>query len=256
MVESLLVINAHPEKAAVTYQAIDGLNSIFEDDDSVVRLSSFTTDLFPTIFSLIPIITDQKFLEMIQSIVKYYAKYLMDAEELTSKLIEEIVKKILLEKKSLENDKKKINISMMRCWNILRAIGDNKYFVPKCLGIIEAKMSPLYEIMKSGDSSFDDDIICFITMTIKNVKMLTPKMKEIFLYFARYFEQKECVFGALFMSLNYYINYGTEFIGSDAKYVEMLVIMGTEALVAKGKNANEASQADGALILHLILQVC
>lgn len=251
------MINTHPEKAALSYQAIDALNSIFEDDDSVIRVSSFVKDLFPTIFSLIPIIGDQKFLEMIQNIVKFYAKYLMDCEELTAQLIQEIVNKILNEKKLLEGDnkKKKINISLMRCWNTLRSIGENKYIVPKCLTVIEAKMTPLYEVMKSGDGTFDDDLICFLTLILKNTKKLTPKMKEIFLYFSRYFEQKEGVFGPLFTLLNYYIIYDIDFCSSDSKYIEMLVIMGTEALVAKGKNANEATNADGALLLHLILQV-
>lgn len=251
------MINSRPDKAAVSYQAIDALNSVFEDDESVIRLSSFINDLFPTIFQLIPVISEQKFLEMIQSIVKYYGKYLMDCEELTSQLIQELVNKILQEKKNLENDpkKKKITISMMRCWNILRSIADSRYFVPKCLHIIENKMTPLYEIMKSGDNAFDDDLICFITQTLKNVRKLTDKMKDIFIYFSRYFEQKEGVFGPLFTTLNYYIIYDPKFCVSDAKYLEMLVIMGAEALKAKGKNANEASQADGALMLHLLIQV-
>ena len=257
IVENLLLINSNPEKAALSYQAIDALNSIFEDDDSVIRMSSFVKELFPTIFSLISIIGDQKFLEMIQNIVKYYAKYLMDCEELTAQLIHELVRKILNEKKLLEadNKKKKINISMMRCWNTLRTIGENKYFIPKCLPIIESKMSPLFEIMKAGDGIFDDDIICFFTLILKNIKKLSPVMKEMFIYYSRYFEQKECVFGPLFTTLNYYIVYESEFCCSDPKFIEMLVIMGTEALVASGKTVNESTNADGALLLHLILQV-
>lgn len=145
ILDNLLLINSHPEQAALSYQAIDALNSIFEDDDSVVRMSTFIKDLFPAIFSLISPITDQKFLEMIQNIVKYYAKYLMDCEDLTAQLVQEVVGKILKEKKALESEpkKKKINIAMMRCWNTLRSIGENRYFVPKCLPIIEAKMVPL-----------------------------------------------------------------------------------------------------------------
>ena len=252
-----MLINAHPEQAALSYQAIDALNSIFEDDESVIRMSSFINDLFPAIFSLISLIADQKFLEMIQNIVKYYAKYLMDCESLTAQLVQEIVTKILKEKKLLEaeNKKKKINISIMRCWNTLRSIGENRYFIPKCLPIIESKMAPLLELMKAGDGAFDDDIICFLTLVLKNIKKLTPQMKEMFLYYARYFEQKECIFGPLFTTLNYYLCYDSEFCASEPKFVEMLVIMGTEALVAKGKSNNESSNADGALLLHLILQV-
>ena len=257
IVENLLIINTQPQKIALSYQAIDALNSIFEDDDSVIRMSSFIKELFPTIFSLIPLIGDQKFLEMIQNIVKYYAKYLMDCEDLTAQLVQEIVTKILNEKKHLEieNKKKKINISMMRCWNTLRTIGENKYFIPKCLPIIEGNMSPLFEVMKAGDSAFDDDIICFFTLILKNMKKLTPKMKEMFLYFSRYFEQKEGVFGPLFTTLNYYIIYDSDFCSSDSKFIEMMVIMGTEGMIANGKSSNEASNADGALLLHLILQV-
>ena len=220
ILENLLLINAYPDQAALSYQAIDALNSIFEDDESVIRMSNFINDLFPAIFSLIPIISDQKFLEMIQNIVKYYAKYLMDCEDLTSQLIEEIVNKILKEKKNLEseNKKKKINIAMMRCWNTLRSIGENKYFVPKCLPIIETKMIPLFELMKAGDGTFDDDVICFLTLVLKNVKKLTPKMKEMFIYYSRYFEQKECVFGPLFTTLNYYLFYDSEFCASNVDY--------------------------------------
>lgn len=109
--------------------------------------------------------------------------------------------------------------------------------------------------MKAGDSTFDDDIICFFTLVLKNTKKLSPTMKEMFIYFSRYFEQKECIFGPLFTTLNYFLIFDPEFFLSDPKFIEILVIMGTEALVAKGKNANEASNADGALLLHLILQV-
>lgn len=257
VLDNLLLVSLQPEKAALAYQAIDALNSVFEDDESVIRMSSFINELFPAIFSLIPVINDQKFLEMIQNIVKYYAKYLMDCEDLTAQLVHEIVNKILKEKKALdcEPKRKKLNIAMMRCWNALRAIGENRYFVPKCLAVVEAKMAPLFELMKAGDNAFDDDIICFFTLVLKNVRKLSPAMRDMFIYFTRYFEQKECVFGPLFTALNYYLVYDPEFCASDPKFVEMLVIMGTEAMVARGKTSNEASNADGALLCHLILQV-
>ena len=221
-------IHLLPTSPCLAYQALDTLSTILADEDSILRVSPYIKELFPYLFSLISGIQDEKFINMIEQIIKNYGGFLTDYPPLCELLFKEIVKRIFLEVErnnqlSQTSEKKnKTNLCIIKCWNLLREISTNKYLIPKYAELFEQEIAPLFEQMKNGDLRFDNDIICLLCSILKNTKVVTKRMVDLMGSFGNYFEKHEGYMGPLFKCLNYMVYYGTEFFSKNPNLINMV----------------------------------
>jgi hypothetical protein len=223
-------IHLLPTQTSIAYQALDTLSTVLADEDSILRISPFVKELFPYLFSLISGVQDEKFINMIEQVVKNYGGFLTDYPPLCELLFKEVVKRILVEigrnnQNAAQNVERKnrTNLCIIKCWNLLREISTNRYLIPKFATIFEQELSPLFEQFKNGDLRFDNDIICLLCSILKNTKVVTPKMLEMMEGFGVYFEKQECYMGPLFKCLNYMLYYGADFFAKNPKFIKMVL---------------------------------
>ena len=62
------------------------------------------------------------------------------------------------------------------------------------------------------------------------------------------------MFYQLFSCLNQYCLYGKEFFAKNPKYLDILIAFGYEAMLNSNEKATLANHAEGALLLHIIIQ--
>jgi len=244
------------ELQALVEQATDGLCTMFEDEDLKPRLSPFILEILEKLASYITTIKASKFFDIIQHITKTYSALISNHDSLLINLISLLVERAFNEYELVKNQQKSTKLIISKIWHTITAVGENRDYIPKFQERLEKALIPLFNYLDGvQDVFFDDDILQFITSVMKISKSVSSTMWELFRVFPKLFDKYNQRLGDLFPALNCYIVYGREVINNDPNGIRLLIDMGLRALNPGNNDNNEASMSEGALLLHLVIQV-
>lgn len=166
--------NPDTTNPAVCIQASDSLFTIIKEDKLLIKLNSLIYGIVSSLISLIPSQRSKNFFEILYQITSqnievikpYFAAFV---PLLISKIQSEL--RILKDEQTGEKRKKKTNIVMNNCWNIIRFIAEDENITPAQSLELEQQLYPLFEYLQvPNEIEFEDDIILFEISLIKKCK--------------------------------------------------------------------------------------
>lgn len=111
-----------------------------------------------------------------------------------------------------------------KCWNIIRVIGDNDYFIPRLITPIETEVLRLQKyLQKPEEVEFEEDFLLLCTSFIKRCKQITQAQLTLFECFSKIFERYHYTFGHMFETLSYFVFYGSEILKKSPNAVQYAV---------------------------------
>jgi len=240
------------DNAIVALQACDGLRAIFEEEELIPRIAPFISDIVEKFANYVGSVTYNSFFEILQEMVRLYAKEIAEKEDLILILVRSLQEKILL---LVNADKKKDSLLASNCWNTLKAICEQKEYL-KYQNQIEKELLPLFKYMeKPKEINFDDEVIYIMNSFIGLSKTISPVQWILLKTFPAIFAKYSNTLSAIFKPINLFIIYGKDTIRNDSTIIDLFIKMADLALFsATHVSANEANHSEGAVLMHLLLQ--
>jgi len=241
---------------AANIQASDTISNIIQDEDVSFRLENYMADIWQRLMQIIPYQNCKGFYEGLQEIVAGHMEVVFPY---IGQLVPVLVKKIQDEFSRTQpkpGKNRKTSTIIIKCWNIIRGLEENKDLTPELALQLEQYLLPLFEFMRNpSEIDFDDDIVLFETALMKKTETVTQTGWTLFQQLPLVQEKYDNTFIQLFPILNTYLYYGKEIFNSNPSWLVQVVSMCNKCIFAqyKGKT-NEAANAEGALILQQILQ--
>ncbi len=164
------------------------------------------------------------------------------------KMLHIVVQRVLEEMRTVGGKK---NFNVNRCWNVIRAIFENKNYIPKFLIPLEDEVKPLFELLQNPeDIDFDDDIALLLSSIMKlsgNVldtcKILYPLTPKIHMKF-------NGIFGNLLQTMNLFLKLDNAWIAASPERVQILHEMSLVSMFYSAqKGFAKQCACDGSLLL-------
>jgi hypothetical protein len=139
-----------------------------------------------------------------------------------------------LRKKATKRKSKNGPIIINKCWSVIRMFAEHQFFSNQMVPVIEQACTPLLMLIKEVNSiDFDDDILFFLSSLLKKKQATDSQLlRDAFLFFPRFHEKYNYIFGPLLECLSLYMMYsekndlGYDFIGSSSLAMQDLMTMG------------------------------
>ncbi|KRX04002.1 Armadillo-type fold [Pseudocohnilembus persalinus] len=247
------------EQPSISQQAIDSLVNVYDDEDFGVKFQNSIIPSFATLIQLIPTCQCNQFLDLISSIISNYSNTLIQDHQLILKCISQLVERVNTEFKLIQNTQKDNQLTINKCWNIIRSIAENDDYIPTLANEIENILEPLLIAIQHPDKiEFDDDIILTISSFLKKTQSVTRMTAELIPYFPGVLQKQKFVFGHMFSCLNYLIEYGHKYFNINNQQsidnLKLVLQLSVQSLLHEGNDVSEADNAEGATIIQLVLQ--
>ena len=239
------------EQKAFALQCADTVKTIVSDNDIIPRVKVFIKDLGVLLCKMIETAELPKFYEILIRIMEYYYE---NIEDQLLRILEALVMRVDKEYKQLRAKGERNNMTINQCWNVIRAISEQKHFYPIYLDSIETILLPMFDyIVNPKEIDFDDDIIQIIAALINSRGEISENMKKLFPCLVNFFEKYDKMFGSLFQTLNSYIYYGkTNFI-ANKECIEYIIKLCFDSLFST-KEVIQLNNTEGAIMLQILLQ--
>eukprot|EP01022_Parablepharisma_sp_SALTPOND_P006054 TRINITY_DN1245_c0_g1_i1.p1 TRINITY_DN1245_c0_g1~~TRINITY_DN1245_c0_g1_i1.p1 ORF type:complete len:948 (+),score=72.74 TRINITY_DN1245_c0_g1_i1:10012-12855(+) len=252
MIEFLLQgISMENEVKVLALQCADTLKTAIGDSDLVSRLDAFINKLFPTLCAMVGHIELPSFYEILMTIIGCYASSI---DESLINLLQSLVSRVEKEYKDLRAKGERNNMTINQCWNVIRAISEQKAFFPAYLDSIEAALLPMFNyLVDPTHVEFDDDMIQVITALITRRGGISDNMAKIFPYLPNFFEKYGQTFGSLFQTLNAYIFYGKDVFAANKAWIELIIKLSVSSLFTT-KETVTLNNTEGAILAQVLLQ--
>ncbi len=252
MVEFMLQgIGMEKEEKALSLQCADTLKTTIGDGDLVTRLDPYINKLFPLLCTMVSTIDLPSFYEILMTIIGCYASSI---DETLIKLLEALVARVETEYKELRARGERNNMTINQCWNVIRAICEQKMFFPAYLDKIENSLLPIFNyLVDPTNVEFDDDMIQVITALITRRGGISENMAKIFPVLPNFFEKYGQTFGSLLQTLNTYIFYGKEMFIANKAWIEIVLKMSVASLFTT-KETVTVNNTEGAILAQILLQ--
>ncbi|CAG9324306.1 unnamed protein product [Blepharisma stoltei] len=242
---------------AVSLQASSALYSIIQADRHFIRLHSLIYSVVSSLVSIIPQQRSNNFFEVLYQITSQSFEAI---KPYFSVLIPHLVNKIQSELQILSTSestkkKKKTNLIISKCWNIIRFIAESENITVEETIDLEQKLIPLFEYLKNPyDIEFDDDIVLFEIALIKKSLQISEVCWILFSHIKLIQEKNDNTFIQIFPLLSCYIYYGKEVLAKNTQALQVIAEMCSKCLVAKyKKRTSEAINSEAALIYQQML---
>lgn len=158
---------------------------------------------------------------MLSLLIRTYGKHIVKTPELLILLVKILSLQVQTELKA-EKPSNQGKIIIAKCWNIIRAIGENKVYLP-VLDSIEEPLLPLFEFMQTPEKiSFDEEIIALMSAMIKLQEKVSNTKWILVSTFPKVFEKNKYIFYDLFHAINLVIVHGCETLKNRSDLIEMV----------------------------------
>lgn len=147
-------------------------------------------------------------------------------------------------------------MTQSKCINILKALAQQKDFLPACGPQFEQVCTPVLALLQHADKiTFEDDICIIIKSMIKRSRAVSPTLFEALPFLERIFSKnKECFGSVLLDTLNYYLIYGRDQLAQNRASLQMFFRM-ADAAIHTSTDKIAINNSDGALLLQVVLQI-
>ena len=252
MIEFLLqgIALEHEEKA-LSLQCADTLKTAIGDADLVARLDAFINKLLPMLCTMVETIELPAFYEILMTVVSCYAN---NVDETVIKLLISLVNRVDKEYKELRAKGERNNMTINQCWNVIRAMCEQKAFFPIYLDSIETALLPMFNyLVDLTNIEFDDDMVQVLTALITRRGSVSENMAKVFPYLTNFFDKYGQSFGSLMQTLNTYIIYGKENFSTNKSWIEIIIKMSVSSMFSTKENIT-LNNTEGAILAQILLQ--
>ena len=252
----LLIIRSCDPKviqvASVNFQASETLSHILQEEELMSRIYPYVPDLMNNLITLIDYQEASPFFEALQEIITNNTNLIVPY---INQLVPSLVNKVIKEAESKKNKKSRTSIVLVKCWNIIRHLVEYKGISTGQVLELEQMFLPLFKYIENPKQiEFDDDIILFEVSVMRRCQRVTEIGWNIFTQLGKVQDKYDNTFVQIFQILNCYIHFGKDLLVTNIKLIENICEMCGKCLFAIYKSKiNEATNAEGALILHQVL---
>jgi hypothetical protein len=184
----------------IALQSADTLNTIISDSDLIPRLEPELPTLIPILNESTLHIQIKLYFNFLLEFVKHYHHAIGES---IIPFINALVHRILMELKNCHEKGEKNNLTINKCWNIIRQVVEYNSFIPEFYNQIEESLKPLFEYMTDPRKiEFEDDIVLVLKSFIKKTKHVSVTLWTLFPLLAKVFEKNKQTFGNLLDTIN------------------------------------------------------
>jgi len=239
------------EEKAFSLQCAETLKTAMEDDSLMPRMEPFANKLFPLLCSMTETMELVSFYEILMTMISWYSNSI---DESLIKLIEALVRRVEKEYKELRAKGEHNNMTINQCWNVIRAICEQKAFFPMYMDKIENAILPMFNyLVDPTNIEFDDDMVQVITTLIGRRGGISENMGKIFPYLVNFFEKYGKTFGSLLQTLNAYLYYGKDIFVNNKAWIELIINLSVQSMFTTKENI-ALNNTEGAILAQMLLQ--
>lgn len=242
------------QQQAVTEQANQTLYDMLAEKQHVLRMAPLIPDILAKLISYTKTTQCITFFDVLHEIVRLYSHFISQNPELLLKVVSDLVERGKTEYEFLLNDKGLSKLTLAKIWNIIKIIGEKEVYL-KYQDEIEKVLVPLFNFIIENESQpYDDDLLGYISSTIKVAKRVSPVDWEIFRFIPTIFERYQNLITPIFPTLNNIIVYGREVIEENAEIKHQLIDIGIKAINTTHPDAGPAAISLGAVLFQILIQ--
>lgn len=238
---------------AVSEQANQTLYEMLAEKQSLKRMAPLITEIFEKLGTFAKGATSVVFFDVLYEIIRIYKAMISKKPEIFMKVLSELVERATEEFKALETERGLAKTILNKVWSIVKVISDKKEYM-QYQEDIERILLPMFTHLASDeDLPFDDEILHYISNTIKLTTKVSPLAWDVFKVLPQMFRRARGLITPLFQALNQYIVHGQETIKSDNETIHELIEMGVQGINPSNPE-DTAGTSVGALFFQLMIQ--
>lgn len=227
----------YKENKGVAHQAADSLNDLLGVTKFALALKELIGKYLPTLIENIKDIKIGLFFDVLLEIVMN-----IDIESYIVQLTSELAKRVLAEiapytrikfrvtkedgtvSSSRREKNTRYNITVNKCFNIIRTIADRESYVVNHILDFENILDPIFDHMKNPSKiDFDEDIVLIITSFIKHLKTIPTSALKVLPHLPKYMKKSNGLLLDLYELINQYVVYGKGIIDVTEEYNKVIM---------------------------------
>ncbi|KRW98317.1 Armadillo-type fold [Pseudocohnilembus persalinus] len=245
------------QEKALQLLATSTLKDIYETESFNKNSMLYLGKNFKQLQKTILISNNPDFFDLILEIMINFKQYLKQNGILVESLVEIAVKRILTQvQKVLEKNqikKKSKQAILFKLFNLITHITEQDIY-SHLLPQIKQIILPLFDLLQYSDQMFTYDVLTIIKNIIRKQQQIDDDLIKVVPYFLPWLEHKNNILHDMMIVLNLYIFYGNQFIRNSPLTIKTLFDICFQTLNANQESSSDADRAEGAILLHNLIE--
>lgn len=148
----------------------------------------------------------------------------------------------------------KPDLFVNQIWNIFKAVGNSKLFIPAHANTLDTILVPLMEISFQKKTTYDEDIMELMNEILEKCNDLPPNLTKMVSVMKTYFNRYEKRVTCMLKTCNLLMIHKIDVI-KNPEILQNIVEMGIEGLSTRSPNLGDSYAGESALLLHLLIMV-